>query len=196
MKPILIITLLLLSFIGNSQITEIGGELGLNSSQLAYDGNTSKKTINFAAFATAEYSLFKNFTVLGKLGYTAKGGKSLTDNTIEFETNFNYISLYLTPRIYFLTKNKKVHPYFSFGPSLSYLLSAKANGTDVKNDTGDFDLGVQGGIGIKFNLKDNLLLDINGGLEQGFSKVISISPNKFQNRTFPYIGVGLRHLLK
>ncbi len=196
MKPIVIIALLLLlPFTSNSQVLEVGGELGLNSSQLAYEGNSSKKTINFAAFATSEFLIFKNFTVLGKLGYTAKGGKGISSDNENFKTSFNYVSLYITPRIYFLTKNKKVHPYFSFGPSLSYLLSAKVNDNDI-DDAGNFDLGAQGGIGLKLNLKDNLLLDINGGLEQGFSKVITISPNQFQNRTFPYIGVGVRHLLK
>lgn len=194
-KSILITFLLFLASYTYSQEIEIGGELGLNISQLEYNGRTSGKVGNLATFLTTDFLVSDNFSLAGKIGYISKGGGNFNDDTIIIDFNFKYLSLYLSPRLYFLNRSR-FHPYFHISPSLSYLLSGKVNGTNIKDETENLDFAAQGGIGIKLDLNENLILDINAGFEQGFSKVVSISLGQLHNRSLPYIGIGIRYSQK
>ncbi len=193
-QNIAVISLCLFSIISSSQVVDMGGEIGFNSAQMEYNGNTSEKTVHLAAFLTAEYKFTDKFSILGKLGYIGKGGENLNERNSNFDGNFNYLSLYLLPRLYFLNKNK-VQPYFFMGPALSYLLSADVNGFDIKDDTNNIDFALQGGIGLKTDLSNSMILDLNVGFEQGFNRVISVAPDQLHNRSFPYIGLGIRYVL-
>ncbi|MFS4466202.1 outer membrane beta-barrel protein [Maribacter sp. 2210JD10-5] len=197
MKQTLLLTLLFLASISaKAQKIEIGGEIGLNFSQMEYNGRTSDRTGNLAALFIADFLISDNFSLAGKIGYIGKGGgDNLDESNTNFDANFGYLSLYVSPRLYFLNRNK-IHPYFHFSPSLSYLLSGNVNGTDVKNDAEQLDFALQGGIGLKFDLSQNLIMDLNAGFEQGFSRVISVFPNQLHNRSFPYIGVGIRYVIE
>ncbi|WP_422083282.1 outer membrane beta-barrel protein [Ulvibacterium sp.] len=194
-RTVLIITIHLLPLISSGQKIELGGEFGFHMSQLEYNGNTSERVGNLAAFFTMDFLFFKNFSLASKLGYISKGGKNLNERNPNFKADFDYVSLYVSPRFYFLSKSK-VHPYAHVSPSISYLLGADANGTDIKDDTENLDFGIQGGVGLKIDLKESLIMDFNAGFEQGFSRVISVQPDQFHNRLFPYIGIGIRHLLE
>lgn len=193
---LLSIILFLLPILTKAQKIEIGGEIGLNFSQMEYNGNTSEKIGNIGAFIVTDFIMSKNFSIAGKVGYIGKGGgNNLNASNTDFDANFNYLAIYISPRLYFLNRSK-VHPYFHLSPSISYLLSADINGTDAKDDTENMDFALQGGIGMKFNLKENLIMDLTAGFEQGFNKVISIFPDQLHNRSLPYFGVGIRHIIK
>ncbi len=193
-KSILTAFFLLLTSYLYGQKIEIGGEVGLNISQLEYNGRTSGKVGNFAAFFTTDFLVSDSFSLLGKIGYISRGGENFNDDSIIVDFDFNYLSIYISPRFYFLNKGK-IRPYVHFSPSLSYILSSNVNGTNIKDETESLDFAAQGGLGLKLDLKENLILDINAGFEQGFSKVVSFSSDQLHNRSFPYIGVGLRYIL-
>ena len=197
MKQTLLLTILFLASVSNNaQKLEIGGEIGLNFSQMEFNGRTSDRAGNLGALFVADFLISDNFSLVGKIGYVGKGGgNNLDENNTNFDANFNYLSLYISPRFYFLNRNK-VHPYFHFSPSLSYLLSGNINGVDVNDDAEKLDFALQGGIGLKFDISENLIMDLNAGFEQGFSKVISVFPNQLHNRSFPYLGVGIRYKME
>ncbi|GAB4519120.1 MAG: hypothetical protein Tsb004_29970 [Allomuricauda sp.] len=120
---------------------EIGGELGINVAQLEYHGTTSGSTSKIAAFFTSDFLISDNFSLLGKIGYSSKGGNNLVYNNNSFSGNFNYLSFYASPRLYLSTINS-VRPYFHLGPSMSFLLSAKQNDFDLKDETENMDFAL------------------------------------------------------
>ena len=89
-----------------SQKIELGGELGFSNAKYEYRLNNTEAKISLGVFITSEYSFNNSFSVASKVGYISKGGNDLDFINQNFEAKFGYLSLYLSPRYYFLKREK------------------------------------------------------------------------------------------
>jgi hypothetical protein len=80
---------------------------------------------------------------------------------INFEDKLEYFTLPINANWHFGSTRKW---NLNFGPSLGFLMSAKANGIDVKDEANSFQLGLSYGIGYKIEVsqKFSILIDFQG----------------------------------
>jgi len=151
-----------------------GAKAGLNFANMSYDveglsiSPDSKTGVVIGGFA--RFSLTESFALQPELLYSAQGAK-MEDEKVEL----NYISVPVMAKYYFGGFNVQA------GPQLGFLMSAKADGEDVKDMTKGMDFGLSFGagydleMGVGFDLRyyvgmsniDDSESDVDPGYEMG-----------------------------
>ncbi len=150
-------------------------QVGLNlSNYSSSDDLNNKIRTSFNAGAIAEYYFNDRWSIRSGLLFDSKGSKLDSD----YVEKLNYIVLPIHANWHFGSTRKW---YLNFGPTLGFLVSAKAddgeNTVDIK-DLADstFDVGLGVGIGYKFEIADNTQLYID---YQGFNGFINVVDNEY-----------------
>ena len=124
----------------------------MSFSSISETGASTLTSIHFGGFA--EIKISDKFAVQPELLYSAQGAKFDGDNL-----NLNYINIPVMAKYY-------VADAFSLeaGPQLGFLMSAKADGEDVKDGFNSTDFAFNLGAGYDLNEQMSLGLRYNIGL--------------------------------
>ena len=177
MKKLLFVTVItvlgLTSTYAQDKDIEFGAKLGINFSTITGDNTDGidpiTSVINFGLLA--EIPLTEKFSFQPELMYSIQG-YSVGDDVV----SLNYLNLPLMGK-YYLTKGLSVEA----GPQIGLLLSAKDEGTDVKDSFNSLDFGVNLGVGYK--LENGL--NFGARYDLGISNINNVegSSNTLRNST-------------
>ncbi len=157
---------------------EIGGNIGLNGSNIAVNGNETGQTDTRTSFniaATGEYYFSDRWGIKTKLIYDQKGwGNSFAVNEITGERStgdaiLNYISIPAMANWHF---GKKRNWYLNFGLYAAFLTKAEIASIDTKEAYNTTDFGLALGIGVKFPISEKAKIFLEYDGQSGFSNII------------------------
>ncbi len=164
----------------NAQDIEFGVKGGLNFASISGDDiPDSGITTAFHFGVMAEINVFDKFSFQPELLYSDQGYATDTNTIV-----FNYINVPLMAK-YYVTER------FSFeaGPQVGFMISAKNEGTDIKDQLNSFDFGLNLGIGYKldnglnfgarYNLGLSNINDVNGFSSKNRNGVVQVSIGYF-----------------
>ncbi len=139
----------------NAQDTKYGVKGGLSMSSTSESGASSLLAFHLGGFA--EFKISDKFAVQPELLYSAQGAKFTGG-----DLNLNYINIPVMAKYY-------VADAFSIeaGPQIGFLMSAKLDGTDVKDFCNSTDFGLNLGAG--YNLNETMSLGLRYNM--GFSDI-------------------------
>ncbi len=163
--PMLVMTIILIVVcsIGSAQNGfHVGISAGVQNTLLWSEGRSEIDVRNaFCPLITAdiEYRVEPIFGIQSGIGYSL-----YSQNTSKFRNNFNYLIVPLYLKLGgFKKENKKFALSFLAGPNFKFLISANNVYQDDKNNiseyTTNFHLDYTLGIGLKYKLDDNFLLE-------------------------------------
>ncbi len=148
-KKLLLVTVLLLVLVASAQAQfgiRTGIKAGYSWSDLTGDvPSGTEKLKKFTGGAALEMNLLL-ISVEADLLYSPRG----VVNQDGSETNLNYLSIPVVAKLKLFPM--LIHPYLLAGPEFSYLLSAKSNGTDIKDSVKGQDMGIVIGGGLEFSI--------------------------------------------
>lgn len=149
MKKIILLAIAILAFgFANAQQTRFGVKGGLNITSFSGD-NDSEALVGFQLGGFAEIKIIERLAIQPELLFSTQGAKfSRIGNNNDIDLKMNYINIPVLAKFY-VTKKFTVEA----GPQLGFLVSAKSDGTDVKDAYKSVDLGFNFGAG--FNITDN-----------------------------------------
>ncbi len=170
----------------------IGVDAGPSLTSIRNESNSELKSkVGFAAGASFEYFLNENMGLKSGLLFEQKGAKDeifLTDDqgdptgTQEIDIEYNYLVL---PLLFAYHSPGKTSFYANAGPYLGLLLSnmvyyeetdqAPGLKEDFTSETNTLDFGLSIGVGVNFELSDQLLFGIDVKENLGLSKTIGDS---------------------
>ncbi|KQO33072.1 hypothetical protein ASF10_19380 [Flavobacterium sp. Leaf82] len=155
MKKIILSAIAVMAFgFTNAQSTRFGVKGGLNlSTVVGGDVEDTKSLVGFHVGGFAEIKVVEKFFIQPELLYSAQGTKFDGPFGEDFDTKLNYLNIPVLAKYYIVEK-------FSVeaGPQLGILLSAKADGEDIKDYTRSVDFGFNVGAG--YNFTDNLSIGL------------------------------------
>lgn len=155
MKKIILSAIAVMAFgFTNAQSTRFGVKGGLNlSTVVGGDVEDTKSLVGFHVGGFAEIKVVEKFFIQPELLYSAQGTKFDGPFGEDFDTKLNYLNIPVLAKYYIVEK-------FSVeaGPQLGILLSAKADGEDIKDYTRSVDFGFN--IGAGYNFTDNLSIGL------------------------------------
>lgn len=156
MKRIILAAIAVMTFgFANAQQTRFGVKGGLNiSTVVGGDVNDTKSLIGFHVGGFAEIHVVEKFFIQPELLYSAQGTKVDGPLGSDVDLKLNYLNIPVLAKYYFVENKFSVEA----GPQLGILLSAKGNGTDVKDLTRSTDFGFNLGAG--YNFTENLSVGI------------------------------------
>ncbi|PKG50857.1 porin family protein [Olleya sp. 1-3] len=173
MKKLLLITVISVLAFTKSQAQDVkfGVKLGANFSSIYGDTSDEIETItsviSFGAYS--EIAFNEKFSFQPELMYSIQGF-SVGDDIV----TLNYLGLPLMGK-YYVTKGLSLEA----GPQIGYLLSAKDEGRDVKDNFKSLDYGLTFGVGYKLENGLNFSARYNAGLSN-INDVVG-SKDKFRN---------------
>ena len=134
--------------------------------------NSSISTVSFGV--GSDYFFNARWSLRSGLQFQTMGSKV----TSFYQEKLNYLSLPVNANWHFGSTRKW---NLNFGPSFSFLLSAKADGVDIKDQANTFQLGLAYGIGYKIEINESfsLLIDLQG--VTGLTDVPKESPYTIKN---------------
>lgn len=151
MKKIILSAIAIMAFaFSNAQETRFGVKGGLNlSTVVGGDVENTKSLVGFHVGGFAEIHIVEKFYIQPELLFSAQGTK--VDGPFEDgDIKLNYLNIPVVAKYYIVDKKFNVEA----GPQLGVLLSAKAEGEDIKDFTRSVDFGFNIGAGYSFT--DNL----------------------------------------
>lgn len=158
----------------------VGPSAGVGISSLS-DYSNSKSRMAGNVGISIIYSAVEHFGIGADVKYSFEGVKSDMNNPSR-EINLQYVRIPLKAIFFFNDYGQKVRPKLFVGPSLGFLTQAKqANGTDLKNTTNSFDLGLLGGAGLHVRLVKNTWFNGDLSYTHGLSNVFETGKNKNRN---------------
>ena len=179
MKKLLFITAITIFGLGKAQAQDVafGAKIGANFSSIYGDTTDGIETItsviNFGVYS--EISLTEKFSFQPEIMYSIQGF-SVVDEALSTDdiVSLNYINIPLMAK-YYVTKG------FSFeaGPQIGFLVSAKNEDIDVKDNFKSIDYGVNLGLGYKLENGLNFGARYNFGLAN--INDVEGSSDKFRN---------------
>ncbi|MES2544405.1 MAG: porin family protein [Bacteroidota bacterium] len=124
------------------------------------DAEDTGSLISFHVGGFAEFMLTEKFAIQPELTYSGQGAK-VEGFGGDYNLNLNYLNLPIMAK-YFVTEDLSIE----LGPQIGFLMSAKADGEDAKDDFNTTDFGLNLGVG--FNLNENMVLGLryNMGLTE------------------------------
>lgn len=151
MKKIILSAIAIMAFaFTNAQSTRFGVKGGLNlSTVVGGDVDNTKTLVGFHVGGLAEIHIVEKFYIQPELLFSAQGTK-VDGLGSDGDLKLNYLNIPVVAKYYIVDKKFNVEA----GPQLGVLLSAKANGEDVKDFTRSVDFGFNIGAGYSFT--DNL----------------------------------------
>ncbi len=168
MKKIILTAAAVFAFsFANAQDTKYGVKGGLSMSSTSETGASSLLSFHLGGFA--EFKISDKFAVQPELLYSAQGAK-FSAGGASFTTNLNYINIPVMAKYY-------VADAFSIeaGPQIGFLMSAKSEGTDLKEFYNTTDFGLNLGAGYNLNETMSLGLRYNMGLSNAVKDVAGVS---------------------
>jgi|UniRef100_UPI00404B841E hypothetical protein len=146
MKKIYLFLFLCSTFLGlNAQMLNFGIKGGVSFTNYR-DGEVGNRdfsmSTNYHAGALAELKVLSNLYLQGELLFS-KQGAEFEQNDFTVKNELIYVSVPVLAKVYINDNNLSLE----VGPQFSFLASER---NEVGSDTEDYDLGVIGGIGLKF----------------------------------------------
>lgn len=171
MKKIILSAIAVMAFgFTNAQSTRFGVKAGLNLSSLTGDAQDAKSLVGFQVGGFAEIKIIDKLAIQPELLFSTQGAKfDGFDGDSDYDTKLNYLNIPVLAK-YFITDAFTVEA----GPQIGFLLSAKTDGDDVKDDVKSVDLGFNFGAG--YNFTENLSVGLRYTL--GLSS-IDDTPSEF-----------------
>lgn len=158
MKTIIMTVLALyMSASGFAQIADqisLGPRVGVNIANVS-NVEDSKSLVGLAAGLTMTYSFTEKSGLTVDLLYSGEGFKDDADN----ELKLGYIALPIYYDLFFGELGNPFRPKVYVGIAPAFLISAKANDTDVKDFYSSFNFSVSGGLGFNYRLSDRIWLN-------------------------------------
>lgn len=167
-------------------------QLGLNLSNYTSNENLNNKIRTaFNAGVIAEYYFSDRWSFRSGLLYDSKGTKITDSQRQDYIDKLNYLALPIHANWHFGSKRNW---FLNFGPTLGFLLSAKADipggEIDIKDQLDStFDAGLGVGIGYVFDASDNTQLYIQYQGYNGFVNIIKTNYNLFNATSAFNLGV-------
>lgn len=148
MKKIILSAIAIMAFaFTNAQSTRFGVKGGLNiSSIVGGDVRDANALVGFHIGGLAEIHVVEKFYIQPELLFSTQGAKFDTGFGSDGDVKLNYLNIPVLAKYYVVDKKFSVEA----GPQLGFLLSAKANGYDIKDDTKSVDFGFNFGAGYSF----------------------------------------------
>lgn len=152
MKKIILSAIAVMAFaLGNAQETRFGIKGGLNiSNVVGGDVDNTKSLVGFHVGGLAEIHVVEKFFIQPELLFSAQGTKFDGPLGADGDIKLNYLNIPVLAKYYIVDDKFSVEA----GPQLGVLLSAKAEGEDIKDFTRSVDFGFN--IGAGYNFTDNL----------------------------------------
>lgn len=152
MKKIILAAMAVMVFgFANAQKTRFGVKGGLNiSTVVGGDVDDTKALVGFHVGGFAEIHVVQRFFIQPELLFSAQGTKVDLPLGNDLDIKLNYLNIPVLAKYYIVDKKFSVEA----GPQLGILLSAKADGENVKDNLRSADLGFNLGAG--YNFTDNL----------------------------------------
>ncbi|MBW1654003.1 porin family protein [Flavobacterium quisquiliarum] len=172
MKKIILSAIALMAFaFTNAQETRFGVKGGLNiSSLVGGDVDDTKALIGFQVGGFAEIKIIERLSIQPELLFSTQGTKVDGFGGQDEDWKLNYINVPVLAKFY-VTKQFTVEA----GPQIGFLVSAKADGNDVKDSFKSVDLGFNFGAG--YNFTDNFSAGIRYTV--GLSNVLDYNVDDF-----------------
>lgn len=151
MKKIVLSIMAILVFgFANAQKTRFGVKGGLNVSSFAGgDYYDSKSLIGFHVGGFAEIKVIERLAIQPELLFSTQGAKLEYFGDSDVDNKLNYLNVPVLAK-FFITKEFTVEA----GPQIGFLLSAKEDSRNAKDDFKSVDFGFNFGVGYSFT--DNL----------------------------------------
>jgi hypothetical protein len=169
-KIILILTVVLTSTFANAQLREKGAieitpQIGFSSSNYyGEDVGSENDPISGVAFGVGGDYFFNN-------RWSLRSGvflQTMGTEVLGVKEKLNYITIPVNANWHFGSTRKW---NLNFGPSIGFLTSAKANGTDIKDLANTTQLGLNIGIGYKIEVSPKISILIDYQALAGLSDV-------------------------
>lgn len=156
MKKIILTAVAVFAFsFANAQETKFGAKAALNIATLTGDVGDASSLVGFQIGGFAEIKISEKFALQPELMYSGQGASSDVDGDLKL----NYINIPVMAK-YYVAKSFSLEA----GPQIGFLLSAKAEGVDVKEFFESVDFGLNLGAGYDFTDKFSAGLRYNFGL--------------------------------
>lgn len=177
MKKLLLIAAIAVFGFTNAQNDKgditLAPQVGLNLSNYSSSEDLDNKIRTaFNAGVIAEFYFSDRWSLRSGLVYDSKGTK-IDVSGGEFVDKLNYLAIPIHANWHFGSTRKW---FLNFGPTVGFLLSAKADTPDgeidIKDFVNSFDIGLGVGIGYKFPVSDNTELYIQYQGYNGFIDVV------------------------
>jgi opacity protein-like surface antigen len=173
MKRIFLIVFAVLTFgFVNAQQTRFGIKGGLNVTSFS-GGNyyDAKSLVGFQVGGFAEIKIIERLSIQPEVLFSTQGAKFDGGSLGDFDDKLNYINIPVLAKFY-ITKQFTVEG----GPQLGFLVSAKSDGHDSKDNFKSVDTGFNFGAG--YNFTDNV--SVNLRYTVGLSNIGDYSTNTAQ----------------
>ncbi|AXB55182.1 porin family protein [Flavobacterium fluviale] len=156
MKKIILTAIAVAAFsFANAQQTRFGVKGGLNlSTVVGGDVDDTKTLVGFHVGGFAEINIVEKFFIQPELLFSAQGTKVDGGFGGDVDFKLNYLNIPVLAKYYIVDNKFSVEA----GPQLGVLLSAKAEGEDIKDFTRSVDFGFN--IGAGYNFTDNLAVGL------------------------------------
>jgi len=151
MKKIILSAIAIMAFaFSNAQETRFGIKGGLNiSSIVGGDVRDANSLVGFHIGGLAEIHVVEKFYIQPELLFSTQGAKFDGPFGTNEDVKLNYLNVPVLAKYYIVDKKFSVEA----GPQLGFLLSAKSDSFDIKDDTKSVDFGFNFGAG--YNFTDN-----------------------------------------
>ena len=180
MKKILLITAILVSIFGFSQerdkgTIELTPLIGYaTSNYTSPDNNINNSSISTIDFGVnGDYYFNGRWSLRSALLFQQMGSKYGS-----FKDELNYLTILVNANWHFGGTRKW---NLNFGPSVGFLMSAKADGEDAKDLVNSTQFGFNVGIGYKIEVSEKLSILIDYQGMSGLTDVIKDSPVSIKN---------------
>ncbi|MCL5128916.1 porin family protein [Algibacter sp. L4_22] len=160
MKKLLLVTAITILGLAqvNAQDVQFGAKLGLNFASVTGDVNSSFDPVtSFNYGLVAEVPLSRNFSFQPEVLYSGQGFSFDSDESSLVQ--LDYLTVPLMGK-YYLTKGLSLEA----GPQVGFLVSAKQDDVNLKDNYKGLDFGVNFGVGYKFDSGLNFAARYNVGL--------------------------------
>lgn len=163
MKKAICLGLLLSGFLGFSQLRDKGAIeltpiIGYSSANYYGEENLTNDPISSVNLGVnGDYFFNNRWSLRSGLLFQTMGSEVVTG----YKEKLNYLTIPVNANWHFGSTRKW---NLNFGPSAGFLLSAKGNGVDFKNEANSFQLGLNYGIGYKIEISEkfSILIDYQG----------------------------------
>lgn len=155
MKKIILSAIAILAFsFMNAQQTRFGVKGGLNLTSFA-GGNyyDAKSLVGFQVGGFAEIKIIERLAIQPEVLFSTQGAKIDGGSFGDFDSKLNYINIPVLAKFY-ITKQFTVEA----GPQIGFLVSAKTDGNDAKDNFKSVDTGFNFGAG--YNFTENVSVNL------------------------------------
>ncbi|MCY7410575.1 MAG: PorT family protein [Chitinophagales bacterium] len=194
-----IIVAIILSLPVCAQHISIGPAVGAGISMVSnnQEGVDVNPQFMWNAGGTFVYSTKTHLGFGADLKYSAEGYNKITTPLIitDADIHLNYLRIPVRLLYFFGEYGDHFRPKVFLGLTPGILLSAKADDgiteTDIKDSINSFDLGLHGGVGINFRLKEGIWLNTDISYYHGFLDIQSAEANNSLLNSNLVVDVGV-----